>query len=645
MRSAQIITLLLLVTFTWAQPLKRLEYKTQSEDKAITLNPFWKSTGFSPADLIFNKDFELYLRLLGSMRNNTLEYIRPHYLLDLVEVKGTKENPEYNWSRLDYALDVLVESNFKLIFELMGNPSQQFNDFHDHETVFRWKDFIKDLAVHLKARYGEKEIYSWYFESTNEPDRRHYWPHGYVSFLHYYDACSEGLLEADPKIKFGGPGPADGVSVLMSLFLEHINHGQNFITGKKGSRCDYISLHKKALAKDMIKQEMKLFKLYDKINPEFAKLPIMNNEADPLAGWGKKMWWRPTPWYGAFVAQCIDKHMTDFSLPKSANYIIMSNDNTFLGGFYKRTLMARFIPGDNYAFLKGAAMKGGSKSSKNYNDERKAAQNYYLVKKPVLAAMNLYTYLGEKYIPLSTPTDTVAGTIVTKHNNGDIALIAYNTPHITMKKSCFGGDTCEINKRDLEKLKTVNMHIDISELEVKGNYKMITQSIDMENGNAFTKWVEQGKPEDPSAAQTKAMIDMENAMVTGKVKWKKSGIDVKAIPSSVTLVYLAKDNKSTPVAPTDLNTMKYKGLEDDQVTVVNWKNSNSSFYEFEVFGSKSKNGEFEKVNVNTITDNYFTLVGTNASFKFIKVRTKNAFDKLSPFSEVISLDKAEIGKL
>ena len=71
-----------------------------------------------------------------------------------------------------------------------------------------------------------------------------------LGFLNYYDACSEGLKEADERLKFGGPGgscriPSKGHSPICWALLNHCIRGRNFFTGKTGSRLDFISFHKK----------------------------------------------------------------------------------------------------------------------------------------------------------------------------------------------------------------------------------------------------------------------------------------------------------------------------------------------------------------------------------------------------------------
>ncbi len=104
-------------------------------------------------------DMQLTLRMIGDSNGPAIRYLRPHYLLDLVELEYTDEGDQVlNWSRLDQALDPVHENGILLIFELMGNPSGVFDDFRESKQVWVWRDFIESLANHLMERYGREMV-------------------------------------------------------------------------------------------------------------------------------------------------------------------------------------------------------------------------------------------------------------------------------------------------------------------------------------------------------------------------------------------------------------------------------------------------------------------------------------------------------
>ncbi|MCK4746226.1 MAG: hypothetical protein KAT15_04285, partial [Bacteroidales bacterium] len=283
--------------------LKTLELKSDLAGEGKEFPKYWKSTGFSPADLLDHPDMEMtldYLRASGS-----IAYIRPHYMLDHVKISGfATDQQEIDWSGLDSKLDKIVAADLNLIFEIMGNPADREIDYSDDKDLHAWKDFVRDLALRYSERFGNETLEGWFFETSNEPDLRHFWKHGMVKFLNYYDACSEGLLEANPKIRFGGPGTALGASATFQLLMEHCAWGKNYFTGEKGVRIDFVSTHRKNIPHQMIKDEMDVWDYFETGFPDMAaEIPVMNNEADPIAGWGIPYYWRTGPRYGAFIVQ------------------------------------------------------------------------------------------------------------------------------------------------------------------------------------------------------------------------------------------------------------------------------------------------------------------------------------------------------
>ena len=80
------------------------------------------------------------------------------------------------------------------------------------------------------------------------------------------------------------------------------------------------------------------------------------------------------------------------------NYGLLSNDNGFMGDWYRRTHFARFIV--------------------NNDDQLSPSENFYLVKKPVYSVMGLLTLLGkERYSVEVDNRDKHFGIIPTRNEN------------------------------------------------------------------------------------------------------------------------------------------------------------------------------------------------------------------------------------
>ncbi|XP_023556192.1 alpha-L-iduronidase isoform X4 [Octodon degus] len=261
---------------------------------------------------------------------------------------------KYNFTHLDAYLDLLGENQLLPGFELMGSPSGHFTDFEDKQQVFEWKDLVSILARRYISRYGLAQVSKWNFETWNEPDHHDFDNVSMTEqgFLNYYDACSEGLHAASPKLRLGGP--ADSFhepprSPLSWSLLRHCAHGTNFFTGEQGVRLDFISLHRKGAGSSIaiLEQEAVVLGQIQQLFPEFKDTPIYNDEADPLVGWSLPQPWRADVTYAALVVKVITQHQNLLVANASTStYRLLSNDNAFLSyhphPFSQRTLTARF---------------------------------------------------------------------------------------------------------------------------------------------------------------------------------------------------------------------------------------------------------------------------------------------------------------
>ncbi|KAM9237606.1 alpha-L-iduronidase isoform 1-T1 [Dugong dugon] len=367
-------------------------------DAARALRPlrhFWRSTGFCPplphdrADRYdLSWDQQLNLAYVGAVPHGGIKQVRTHWLLDLVTARGMAGwGLSYNFTNLDRYLDLLRENQLLPGFELMGSPSGCFTDFEDKQQVFEWKNLVSLLARRYIGRYGLEHVSKWNFETWNEPDHHDF---DNVSmtrqgFLNYYDACSEGLREASPALRLGGPGdsfhPPPHSPLCWSL-LGHCYNGTNFFTGEVGVRLDYIALHKKGAGSSIyiLEQEQETVQQIRRLFPKFTDTPVYNDEADPLVGWSLPQPWRADVTYAAMVVKVIAQHQNLLvaNTSSSIRYVLLSNDNAFLSynphPFSQRTLTARF----------------------QVNNTR--PPHVQLLRKPVLTAMGLLALLDGKQL-------------------------------------------------------------------------------------------------------------------------------------------------------------------------------------------------------------------------------------------------------
>jgi xylan 1,4-beta-xylosidase len=159
----------------------------------------------------------------------------------------------------------------------------------------KWEELVFQFTKHCIARYGKKEVESWYWEVWNEPDAPLYFKGTKEDYFKMYDFAVSAIKKACPKAKVGGPTSTDPANKKAAQylhdFLEHCQNGTNYVTGKKGSPLDYITFHCKG-APNLIDGHIQMCIFWQLQNiakgfeivssfPKFRKLPIILGESDP----------------------------------------------------------------------------------------------------------------------------------------------------------------------------------------------------------------------------------------------------------------------------------------------------------------------------------------------------------------------------
>ena len=517
--------------------------------RADRLRHFWTGTGFTPARLLLGGDMRQAMTYVGSLPNGGVRYVRAHYLLDLVSVDRLDgDKPWYDFSSLYEALDVLVSQELKPVFELMGNPSNQFSDFCDERQLHNWKDLVRVLAERLITRYGLDEVESWYFETWNEPDCGHWWPQwpeNEQAFVNYYDACSEGLGEAHEHLRLGGPGTCRTLSPMFKAFLDHCDTGRNCFTRKTGVRLDFISVHEKGApaaaddrqpdSRSICRRETEAFEYVREHHPRFAGLEFMNDECDPQTGWSAPHAWRAGPYYAAIVAKVIGQHCHALIDEQACRYALLSNDNGFLGGWELRTQLARF----------------GS-------DEHVSEGRFEFIKKPVLNVLALLGFLGEGRLTVTAPGDPCGDlyALASLHDRRQVAVLVYHSSDEIGR-----AETCHVSLA-LEHLpfeRAMAVHYRIDEM----------------HGNPYRLWAAMGRPAEPSQQQLAQMRQQQELRLltpAGELACPdgRAQIEFDLPMPGVSLLLLTAKPPDGPDAVTGLRGVRYRGLHDQGQIMLSW---------------------------------------------------------------------------
>jgi xylan 1,4-beta-xylosidase len=148
-------------------------------------------------------------------------YVRMHGLLgDEMGVYREDRNgrPEYNWQYVDELYDFLQRIHMKPFVELGFCPGALASGA---KTIFwwkgnitkpkdprKWEDLIRALVTHLRERYGDAEVRTWYFEVWNEPNLDGFFAGTQKDYFELYASTARAIKSVSPAYRVGGPATA-----------------------------------------------------------------------------------------------------------------------------------------------------------------------------------------------------------------------------------------------------------------------------------------------------------------------------------------------------------------------------------------------------------------------------------------------------
>jgi xylan 1,4-beta-xylosidase len=291
------------------------------------MKPIWAFFGYDEPNYTYMKDGKKLLTEISQMSKVPV-YVRVHSLLVTGDgeaalkwgstnayTEDAQGKPIYNWTIVDKIFDTFLERGMKPIAQIgfmpqalsskpepyrhHWKPGDNYNDIYlgwayPPKDYNKWGELVYQWVKHSVAKYGKKEVESWYWELWNEPNIS-YWKGTTEEYIKLYDYTADAVKRALPTAKMGGPevtGPSwDKSEIFMKTFLDHITKGKNYVTGKTGSPIDFITYHAKGAPKvvdghvqmNMGTQLRDLDKGFEIVAsyPTLKKLPIIIGESDP----------------------------------------------------------------------------------------------------------------------------------------------------------------------------------------------------------------------------------------------------------------------------------------------------------------------------------------------------------------------------
>jgi xylan 1,4-beta-xylosidase len=287
------------------------------------MKPIWAWFGYDEPNYTYMKDGKKLLSELAALSPVPV-YVRTHNLLTSgdgtpalkwgstnIYTEDANGKPVYNYHIVDSIFDTYVKRGMKPLAQIGFMPEAMSThpepykhnwkpgvSYSTIETGWsyppkdykKWEELVYQWVKHCVARYGKKEVESWYWEVWNEPNGA-YWKGTMPEFFKLYDYAADGVKKALPTAHIGGPNVTGGAQKWLSAFIQHCLTDTNYVTGKIGSPLDMVLFHAKGSPKFVngtvvmsIKRQLndianhfKTVSTFDRIK----NIPIILGESDP----------------------------------------------------------------------------------------------------------------------------------------------------------------------------------------------------------------------------------------------------------------------------------------------------------------------------------------------------------------------------
>jgi xylan 1,4-beta-xylosidase len=487
-------------------PLKII---VDAADTLGPLPPIWRSFGYDEINWTYTPRGKRIFREIAGL-SPAPYYIRCHNSLTSgnglsTPTKGSCNvcrinadgKSEYNFTLLDQVIATFLENNCKPIIELgfmpdalsKGPRPKPTYDYRGNDLwkypprdYRQWQQLVFETVKHYLEKYGAEEVGEWYWEVWNEPDTPGFFSGALKDYLKLYDFAAAGAAQAFADIKIGGPALAHQKKFL-DKFLKHCREGKNFVTGERGSRLDFISLHAKGtgwplpgqpFAMPSLKKIMAQLQGYRDViqkYPALRQTEILLDECDMAVGTNFGVYDFPeyefhnSEYYPVFVVR-MAKRLFDFIRDSGWRVRLFTTWAFYYEG-------KRFFEGNRALF-------------DNENIQR-----------PIFNAFQMFEMLGDTRLNLQTlPAEGEASAqsdfpqidgLATRAAAGNLAICIWN----------FAENPLQAAPRLIE----LEINSNGPNLFSKGDVAIERFQIDGEHSNSYSAWKKLGAPQDPTSKQ------------------------------------------------------------------------------------------------------------------------------------------------
>jgi xylan 1,4-beta-xylosidase len=501
--------LALLVTVPAQQQAFQVKIDIDASNRKGTLKPIWRFFGADEPNFAYMEHGQKLVKELGDLRPQQI-YFRTHNLLTTgdgtpalkwgstnVYTEDAQGNAVYEWTIIDRIFDTYLQRGVKPYVQIGFMPKalsikpepyqHHWTSTAKYDEIFtgwayppkdysKWAELIYQWTKHCVARYGAKEVESWYWEVWNEANIG-YWRGSPEEFRKLHDYAIDAVRRALPTARVGGADSAGSGGQFTRDFIEHCLTGTNYANGAKGTPLDFVSFHAKGAPRfvdghvqmGIANQLQTIDKGFEIIAayPQLKGKPIIIGESDPdgcAACQGAQLGYRNSTMYSSYTAatfarkyELADKH--GVNLEGALTWAFEFENQPYFAGF--RVLATNGID------------------------------------LPVLNVIRMFSMLN--------------GDRVAVHSDGEIRLESILKDGVRSKPDVSAFAT--IDKSKLYILAwhyhdddlpgpDANVQINLTELPFRvGRLKMRQYWIDNVHSNAFTAWRAMGSPQNISAQQ------------------------------------------------------------------------------------------------------------------------------------------------
>lgn len=412
-------------------------------------------------------------------------------------------NPVYYWEIIDKIIDTYIVRGMKPLVEIgfmpealsinpepyqhNWAPGNQYNNIYTGWTFppksyEKWGNLVYEWVKHCVARYGEREVASWYFEVWNEPDIG-YWSGTHEEYCMLYDYAADGVKRALSSARVGGPETTDPANAkaqdYLRRFLDHCANGTNYATGKKGSPLDYISFHAKGAPITVDEHvRMNVGRQLNNINngfktiaefPQYLNLPVVIGESDPEGCAACSVQYHPSNDYrnGTMYSS-----YTAASFPRK--YMLGRKYGVNFQGAV--TWAFEFENQDWFAGFRDLATNG--------------------VDKPVLNVFRMFGMMKGNIVESESDHAVPLDSILVRSVRNEADIAAFATADVNSIAVLVW------NYHDDDNLDVESANVNLTIKHVGANkVQMFHYRVDQEFSNSFTTWKAMGSPQGPSDQQ------------------------------------------------------------------------------------------------------------------------------------------------